>query len=500
MDKKVTLSILTYYDSKIKEWAVSLVDQSLESLGGIFTIRGVIDTIDNLPTELNTVGDVYLVGPNEDGGYSEYVWIDTNKWELIGTTTSTEVTGGVSEQELYAGSDNTGTPENPAEGTVLYAFSEALKEYIETISGSEFTSEEKEKLAGIAEGAEVNVQADWNETDNNSDAFIKNKPTTIAGYGITDAYTKEEVDGKLTGAFHYKGTVATEENLPTEGNIQGDVYNVESTGANYAWNGTSWDKLSETIDLSGYLTREEANETYSTKEYVNELDSSNVKYTEDNNIELKNHIVTPFGSGLYGNSPDNGWTNLAAVKGYNLDTEEEIIQTEIGSTTLHTTISSKDRPNIDTAKGQEEIAYLSDIEKEVFFIQIPIRTLQDKVYTQEEILKWFGVEDIPELKTKIAGNYLPILKYGISLSYNPHYYKMIVEYLAFESANQIKMVFGGLDTSNDVSTKYEIIINLDGTIIEGNSNIKLSTLDLINTIELEELRTEIENINELEII
>lgn len=33
------------------------------------------------------------------------------------------------------------------------------------------------KLAGIAAGAEVNVQSDWNVTDSTSDAFIKNKPT-----------------------------------------------------------------------------------------------------------------------------------------------------------------------------------------------------------------------------------------------------------------------------------------------------------------------------------
>lgn len=42
-----------------------------------------------------------------------------------------------------------------------------------------FTSTEKTKLSGIAEGAEVNVQSDWNVTDSSSDAFIKNKPTTM---------------------------------------------------------------------------------------------------------------------------------------------------------------------------------------------------------------------------------------------------------------------------------------------------------------------------------
>lgn len=36
------------------------------------------------------------------------------------------------------------------------------------------------KLAGIAAGAEVNVQADWNEANTGSDAYIQNKPTAVA--------------------------------------------------------------------------------------------------------------------------------------------------------------------------------------------------------------------------------------------------------------------------------------------------------------------------------
>lgn len=80
------------------------------------------------------------------------------------------------------------------------------------------------------------------------------KATTLAGYGITDAYTKTEIDGKLTGAMHYKGQVATYENLPSSGNVQGDVWNVEDDGHNYAWNGTGWDKLAGEVDLSAYAT------------------------------------------------------------------------------------------------------------------------------------------------------------------------------------------------------------------------------------------------------
>ena len=111
-------------------------------------------------------------------------------------------------------------------------------------------------------------------------------------------------------------------------------------------------------------------------------------------------------------------------------------------------------------------------------IQIPIRTLRDQVYSQEEILGWFGATDVPSLKQRIVREGQMYLKYGIQLSGNPYYYKMPIEYIAFESANQIKLVFVGLDTRNNVTSKYEILINLDGTIIEGNSNVKITVTSI----------------------
>lgn len=137
-----------------------------------------------------------------------------------------------------------------------------------------------------------------------------------------------------------------------------------------------------------------------------------------------------------------------------------------------------------------ELADMDDLRLMPNVIQFPLRTLQDKVYTQEEILEWFGVTEISELKQKIVREGIQYLQYGISLSGNPMYYKMPVEYVAFESANQIKLVFTGLDTHNDTPAKYEILINLDGTIIEGNSNVKLtitpltpSSVDIDNQIK-----------------
>ena len=97
------------------------------------------------------------------------------------------------------------------------------------------------------------------------------KATTLAGYGITDAYTKTEVDAKVSSVYRFRGSVATYADLPATGQVVGDVWNVEDTGANYAWSGTEWDKLSETVDLTPYLTKTEASSTYATQSALAEV-------------------------------------------------------------------------------------------------------------------------------------------------------------------------------------------------------------------------------------
>lgn len=82
---------------------------------------------------------------------------------------------------------------------------------------------------------------------------IGTTPTTISGYGITDAYTKTEVDGLVSGVLHYKGTKATTSNLPSSGNVTGDTWHVTADGSEWAWDGTQWQELGTAVDLSGYV-------------------------------------------------------------------------------------------------------------------------------------------------------------------------------------------------------------------------------------------------------
>jgi len=55
-----------------------------------------------------------------------------------------------------------------------------------------YTTTEKNKLAGIASGAEVNVQSDWNQTTTGSDDYIKNKPTKLSQFTNDSGFTKVE--------------------------------------------------------------------------------------------------------------------------------------------------------------------------------------------------------------------------------------------------------------------------------------------------------------------
>lgn len=65
------------------------------------------------------------------------------------------------------------------------------------------SADNKKKLDGIEAGAEANVQSDWNETNDASDAYIKNKPTTMPASDVYDwakASTKPSYTASEVGA------------------------------------------------------------------------------------------------------------------------------------------------------------------------------------------------------------------------------------------------------------------------------------------------------------
>ena len=588
-----------------------------------------------------------------------------------------------------------------------------------------------------------------------------------------DVYTKAEVDGKLTSAFTYKGSVATADALPQEGNKTGDVYNVEDTGVNYAWDGEKWDSLSGTVDLTGYLTKDEASQTYVTQTALSESLAGKantadlegmVKYSpfsyndqtrktiqlanydslsgvttqgvgvnlamvskwdkadfgsmqvtmnlnsKDGIVQLndekvlatvdqipdvsvyattaaltegleakqdkgdyalkseipdvsgfatkaevtdglatkqevgdyalnsaleplatkeavaglkvvdlgtfdkveaasyaagadgvynnKEAVVLTFdtaeGSGVIFNTmtatnssaqrmywnnqvlsrtvtdgSGTGWgvlSNFTELQNRAIKSTLFTLTTDADSETIKAAMTNENSKTITAsdldsclkygytirdyalqsgsifvgwtgsaytltyigfasptsepyvmsvvvnvtpegeysivrngARGQiltssnlasnKAFAAIADVAPVIVNINLRDSKLTTEIQEKETILGWFGVTTDVELKQLIAGTRPMFVRYGISLSTNPHYYKMPVEYIAYESATQLKLVFSGLDTSNDQPVRYTIVANLDGTPIEEGGNVSMVLEPIDTQADIDQLAT-----------
>lgn len=111
-----------------------------------------------------------------------------------------------------------------------------------------FTTTLKNKLNGIAAGAEVNVQADWNVTNTSSDAYIKNKPT------IPAAQVQSDWTQTNTGAVDYI------KNKPT----------IPAAQVNSDWNATSGvaEILNKPTDLSDFTNDLDVSDFPNDVEYI----------------------------------------------------------------------------------------------------------------------------------------------------------------------------------------------------------------------------------------
>lgn len=155
-------------------------------------------------------------------------------------------------------------------------FTEAYEEKLKGLNNYTLPTASAETLGGIKVGAGLEIQdgvlnaTGGGTADSVEWSNVQNRPTNVsqftndAGYqnasqvqsAITNATqdlaSKDYVDGKTSTVLRYKGTVANREALPSNAEI-GDSYNLQDTGGNVAWDGTKWDDLSETIDLTGYV-------------------------------------------------------------------------------------------------------------------------------------------------------------------------------------------------------------------------------------------------------
>lgn len=182
-----------------------------------------IALVDNDTREVSA----YILVENEDGTFSTKGVVS----DPVGDNKSIVVDEGVVKIVGFDGAEEGAQPRKKADGTI-----EWIKPDTTTVEG----------LQTLVSGLESDVKTLQSDKANKS-----------------DVYTKDEVNGLVSSVYKYKGTVATYSALPTADRAVGDVYNVEAAdeangikaGDNVAWNGTGWDILSGTVDLTAYALK-----------------------------------------------------------------------------------------------------------------------------------------------------------------------------------------------------------------------------------------------------
>ena len=129
------------------------------------------------------------------------------------------------------------------------------------------------KLDGIATGAQINLIESI--TIDGVAQAINNKNVTLD----LSSYVKGT---DVASALVYRGGVIEASDLPSTFRKIGDVYNIKKAGGtdadgtairagdNVVWNGTGWDVLAGTTDLSGYVEKEDG-KGLSTNDFTDEL-------------------------------------------------------------------------------------------------------------------------------------------------------------------------------------------------------------------------------------
>lgn len=129
-----------------------------------------------------------------------------------------------------------------------------------------FTTTLKNKLNGIATGAEVNVQSNWSQTTTTADDYIKNKPTKVSDFtNDSNFQTQAQVQQAINDAIGQITGLSFEivQTLPATG-AAGTIYLVPNSGSapniydEYVWvtsgGSGSFEKIGTTdVDLSGYV-------------------------------------------------------------------------------------------------------------------------------------------------------------------------------------------------------------------------------------------------------
>lgn len=162
------------------------------------------------------------------------------------------------------------------------------------------------------------------------------QPTGLKKIGSDIDLSNYVTKDQLTNIYTYKGSKATFAELPVVDVAVGDVWNVEESydghaaGTNWVWNGSEWDALAGSIDLSGYA----------------------LKTDVENDVKTINEAIAA-NSGSIATLQTSLSSKVDAVEGSSLISEEKLalIDTNAGDIALLKTADSNFETRLQTIEG-----------------------------------------------------------------------------------------------------------------------------------------------------
>lgn len=228
-----------------------------------------------LINQTETASLLVLAEPSDkDIGYSIFIYNDDNSTESININseiisagngirfswTGSWVVDGVSATEIKTTLDSIDTSISKLDESV-----KSIDTDIEEINTALDTKVDISSLSTVATSGSYNdlidkpsIPTKTSDLSNDS-GFITIAVDNLTNYD-TSSTVDSKINAKISGVLTYKGSVDTYDDLPSTDLIIGDVYDIIQAsggypaGTNVAWNGTMWDQLGGSVDLSGYVT------------------------------------------------------------------------------------------------------------------------------------------------------------------------------------------------------------------------------------------------------
>ena len=273
-----------YVEGTVNDWVdlgssgdVAALDTRLTTAEGkITTAEGKITTLE---------GYVGTPSASADASGSVYARIAKNVADItainstIGADTSSGLRKLINDNTTAIGTNTTNIATNTSD--------------IATLKGQVGTTDDAASASGTLY-ARVKQNAADISTNATAITTLNGKIETTVSSSDSKIPTSKAVQTYVSSAvssvYRYKASVANYASLPTTGQVVGDVYNVVAAdpthgikaGDNVAWDGSAWDVLGGTTDLS----------TYATKDYVDGKDADKVdKTTTVNGHALSGNVT-----------------------------------------------------------------------------------------------------------------------------------------------------------------------------------------------------------------